>query len=46
MHQANADYDMKEERRLYRLMIKGALHPSDVEATRDVRVETAQRVPA
>jgi taurine dioxygenase len=46
MHQANADYDMREQRRLYRLMIKGALHPTDVEAIRDVNVDTAQRVPA
>ena len=46
MHQANADYDMKEQRRLYRLMIKGRLHPSDVDAIRDVRIDTVQRVPA
>lgn len=45
MHQANADYDMKELRRLYRIMIKGVLHSSDIEATRNLRVETAQRVP-
>jgi taurine dioxygenase len=46
MHQANADYDMKESRRLYRIMIKGELHPSDLSATRNVQVETAQRLPA
>jgi taurine dioxygenase len=45
MHQANADYDMKETRRLYRIMIKGTLHPSDLDATRGVKVDTAQRVP-
>lgn len=46
MHQANGDYDMKESRRLYRIMIRGELHPSDILATRDIRVETAQRLPA
>ncbi|HYC45651.1 MAG TPA: TauD/TfdA family dioxygenase [Burkholderiales bacterium] len=46
MHQANADYDMKEVRRLYRIMIKGALHPTDLERTRNVRAEVAQRLPA
>ena len=46
MHQANADYDMKEVRRLYRLMIKGRLHPSDVEATRNLKVDVEQRLPA
>ena len=45
MHQANADYDMQETRRLYRIMIKGQLHPSDVEATRKVKSDVAQRVP-
>jgi taurine dioxygenase len=45
MHQANADYDMKETRRLYRMMIKGQLHPSDIEATRGVHADVAQRVP-
>lgn len=45
MHQANADYDMKETRRLYRIMIKGELHPSDIAATRGVKADIAQRVP-
>jgi taurine dioxygenase len=46
MHQANADYDMRETRRLYRMMIKGRLHASDIEATRDAHSEVAQRLPA
>lgn len=46
MHQANADYDMKESRRLYRIMIRGALHPTDISATQNLRVETEQRLPA
>lgn len=46
MHQANADYDMNETRRLYRIMIKGQLHPSDIAATHDVRVNVEQRMPA
>ena len=46
MHQANADYDMKESRRLYRIMIRGELHPSDISATQNVRLETEQRLPA
>jgi len=46
MHQANADYDMNESRRLYRIMIKGQLHPSDIAATRGVRVDVEQRMPA
>ena len=46
MHQANGDYDMNETRRLYRLMIKGQLHPSDVAATRNVKANIAQRLPA
>lgn len=46
MHQANADYDMRETRRLYRLMVKGRLHASDIEATRDVHADVAQRLPA
>jgi len=46
MHQANADYDMNESRRLYRMMIKGKLHASDIEATRDAHSEVAQRLPA
>jgi taurine dioxygenase len=45
MHQANADYDMKEVRHLHRIMIKGRLHPSDVEATRGIKLEVAQRLP-
>jgi taurine dioxygenase len=45
MHQANADYDMKEVRHLHRLMVKGALHPSDIEATRHLRTAVAQRLP-
>jgi len=45
LHQANADYDMKETRRLYRLMVKGELHASDIAATRDVKVDIAQRLP-
>lgn len=45
MHQANADYDMTEVRRLHRIMIKGELHPSDIAATRDVTANIAQRVP-
>ena len=45
MHQANADYDMKESRRLYRMMIKGELHPSDIAATRNVKADVAQRLP-
>jgi taurine dioxygenase len=46
MHQANGDYDMNETRRLYRLMIKGQLHPSDIAATRGVKADVAQRLPA
>lgn len=46
MHQANADYDMKEVRRLYRIMIKGQLHPTDVERTRGVTAPVEQRMPA
>lgn len=46
MHQANADYDMLETRRLYRIMIKGQLHPSDIAATRDVKTDVEQRLPA
>ena len=46
MHQANADYDMNETRRLYRIMIKGQLHPSDIAATRGVQTDVAQRLPA
>ena len=46
MHQANGDYDMSETRRLYRLMIKGQLHASDIAATRGVKTEVAQRLPA
>lgn len=45
MHQANADYDMKEVRRLYRIMIRGELHPTDVEATRNVKADVVQRMP-
>jgi taurine dioxygenase len=43
MHQANADYDMKEVRHLHRIMVKGQLHPSDLEATRGIKVDVAQR---
>ncbi len=46
MHQANGDYDMNETRRLYRLMIKGQLHPSDIAATRNVTTDVEQRLPA
>lgn len=46
LHQANGDYDMRETRRLYRLMVKGRLHQSDIEATKDLHVEIAQRLPA
>src|SRR5262249_60113742 len=45
MHQANGDYDMKEVRHLHRIMIKGRLHSSDVEATRDLKVTVDQRLP-
>ena len=45
MHQANADYDMKEVRHLHRIMIKGELHPSDIEATRGIKADVAQRLP-
>jgi taurine dioxygenase len=30
MHQANADYDMSEVRHLIRILVKGALHPSEM----------------
>jgi taurine dioxygenase len=30
MHQANADYDMKEVRHLIRILVKGSLHPSEM----------------
>jgi len=46
MHQANGDYDMNETRRLYRIMIKGQLHPSDIAATRNVKTDVEQRLPA
>ncbi|GAA4328875.1 TauD/TfdA family dioxygenase [Pigmentiphaga soli] len=46
MHQANADYDMTQLRKLYRIMIKGQLHESDLEATRGVEVDLEQRVPS
>jgi alpha-ketoglutarate-dependent taurine dioxygenase len=46
MHQANADYDMRETRRLYRIMIKGELHPSDLAAREGVQLDVAQRLPA
>jgi taurine dioxygenase len=45
MHQANADYDMRQTRKLIRMMIKGQLHPSDIEATRSVNAKVEQRVP-
>lgn len=45
-HQANGDYDMSEVRRLHRIMIKGTLHPSDIDATRNLKVDVAQRLPA
>jgi taurine dioxygenase len=45
MHQANADYDMRQTRKLIRMMIKGTLHPSDIEAVRGVDVRLEQRVP-
>ena len=38
--------DMKEVRHLHRIMIRGQLHPSDLEATRDLKVDIAQRLPA
>jgi len=45
MHQANADYDMNEVRQLHRIMIKGQLHPTDIDATRELKVDIAQRLP-
>jgi alpha-ketoglutarate-dependent taurine dioxygenase len=45
MHQANADYDMRQTRKLIRMMIKGRLHPSDIEAVRGVSAPVRQRVP-
>jgi taurine dioxygenase len=45
MHQANADYPMTEVRHLHRIMIKGQLHPTDIEARNAVTVTVNQRVP-
>jgi taurine dioxygenase len=45
MHQANADYDMRQTRKLIRMMIKGKLHQSDIDAVRGIDAELQQRVP-
>lgn len=45
MHQANADYDMRQTRKLIRMMIKGKLHQSDIDAVRGVHAKLEQRVP-
>jgi taurine dioxygenase len=45
MHQANADYDMRQTRKLIRMMIKGQLHPSDIQKVRGVDAKVDQRVP-
>lgn len=45
MHQANADYDMRQTRKLIRMMIKGQLHPSDIQRLGGVDAGVDQRVP-
>lgn len=45
MHQANADYDMRQLRKLIRMMIKGQLHESDIAAVREAGARVEQRVP-
>jgi len=46
MHQANADYDMVESRHLWRVMIKGRLHQTDIDARRGINIDVSQRVPS
>jgi taurine dioxygenase len=46
MHQANGDYDMREVRRLYRIMLKGVPHPDEVVTDAERRMAPQQRIPA
>jgi taurine dioxygenase len=46
MHQANGDYDMREVRRLYRIMLKGVAHPDEFVTEAERRMAPQQRVPA
>ncbi len=42
LHKANGDYDMKELRRMYRLMIRGVVHADETPTTADASL---QRLP-
>ena len=42
LHKANGDYDMKELRRMYRLMVKGVVHAGETPETADASL---QRLP-
>ena len=46
MHQANGDYDMREVRRLHRIMLKGQAHPDESLSEAERRAIPQQRVPA
>jgi taurine dioxygenase len=46
MHQANGDYDMREVRRLHRIMLKGVVHPGETLTDAERQALPEQRVPA
>jgi taurine dioxygenase len=46
MHQANGDYDMREVRRLHRIMLEGQAHPDESVSEAERHAIPQQRVPA